>query len=208
MGDLFSSVSGEPERIPLPDADLLYFEHALSRNEAATYFNELRAQTQWREEEVVVWGKRHKQPRLVAWHGDPGTTYSYSGSVLRPLPWTPTLSKLRGRVEELANASFNSVLLNFYRDERDSMGWHSDDEPELGRQPTIASVSLGQTREFQLKHKTRKDLPISRISLVDGSIIIMSGPTQSNWQHCLKRETTKLGERINLTFRKINPRTE
>lgn len=203
MVDLFSSASGEPERIALPDADLLYFDHALSPTEAMTFFNELRAQTRWRKEQIVVWGKRHIQPRLVAWHGDPGTTYSYSGSVLHPLAWTPTLLKLRTHVERLSGASFNSVLLNLYRSERDNMGWHSDDEPELGPQPTIASVSLGETREFQLKHKTRKDLPVSRISLVNGSVLIMAGPTQRNWQHCLKRETARLGERINLTFRNI-----
>lgn len=203
MGDLFSNANGEPEHIPLPDAELLYFESAMSRTEAADYFTVLRTQTQWREESVVIWGKRHMQPRLIAWHGDPGKTYSYSGSVLHPLPWTPVLLKLRTRVEELAGTTFNSVLLNLYRGERDNMGWHSDDEAELGPEPTIASVSLGETREFQLKHKSRKDLPISRISLSNGSVLIMAGPTQRNWQHCLKREAAKLGERINLTFRKI-----
>lgn len=207
MGDLFSNSNGEPERIPLADAELLYFAHAFGSDEAKHYFDALRAQTQWREEEVVIWGKRHMQPRLIAWHGDPGTTYSYSGSVLKPLPWTDTLLALRNQVETLAGTSFNSVLLNLYRNERDNMGWHSDDEPELGPAPTIASVSLGETREFQLRHKKRKVLPIYRISLVNGSVLVMSGPTQRFWQHCLKRETARLGERINLTFRKITPAT-
>ena len=203
MGDLFSKSEGGSEKIPLPDSDLLYFADALSTREAKQYFDELLTQVQWREEEVTIWGRRYKQPRLVAWYGDPGTTYSYSGSVLNPLPWTPLLLTLRSRVEQLANTSFNSVLLNLYRTERDNMGWHSDDEPELGPQPVIASVSLGETREFQLKHKKRKDLPIARISLSDGSVLVMSGPTQASWKHCLKRETEKLGRRINLTFRQI-----
>jgi alkylated DNA repair dioxygenase AlkB len=207
MGGLFSSTNGEPERIPLPDAELLYFGQALSAVEADGYFRFLRTQTQWREEEVMIWGKRHMQPRLIAWHGDPDATYSYSGSVLRPSPWTTVLLELRARVEELSHKTFNSVLLNLYRGERDNMGWHSDDEPELGPEPTIASLSLGETREFQLKHKIRKDLPLSRISLTNGSVLVMSGTTQRYWQHCLKRETAKLGERINLTFRRISPET-
>jgi len=201
---LFSSAVGEPERIPLPDADLVYFANALS-GDAARCFRELRSNTPWREEKVFVWGKRHVQPRLVAWHGDPGADYRYSGSFLRPAPWTPTLLKLRDEVETLAGTRFNSVLLNLYRNERDCVGWHSDDEPELGPEPIIASISFGETREFQLRHRSRKDLPVFRLPLTDGSVLIMAGPTQRNWQHSVKRETAKLGERINLTFRSIRP---
>lgn len=203
MHDLFSNPHEALERIPLPDSELLFSASALGREEARKYFDALRSETVWREEEVVIWGKRHLQPRLVAWHGDPGTTYRYSGSVLQPCPWTPTLLALRNRVAEMAGASFNSVLLNLYRNEHDNMGWHSDDEPELGAEPTIASISLGEAREFRLKHRTRKDLPLSCMNLTDGSVLIMSGPTQRHWRHCLKRETATLGERINLTFREI-----
>jgi alkylated DNA repair dioxygenase AlkB len=199
---LFGGAAGEPERIPLPDADLVYFANALSVD-AAACFRDLRTNTHWREEKVFVWGRSCVQPRLVAWHGDPGTDYGYSGIHLRPSPWTPTLTRLRDEVEKLAGAKFNSVLLNLYRNERDCMGWHSDDEPELGPEPIIASISFGETREFRLRHRSRKELPVVRMPLTDGSVLIMAGPTQRNWQHSVKRGTVERGERINLTFRSI-----
>jgi alkylated DNA repair dioxygenase AlkB len=203
MPTLFSHLIEPLARINLPDADLLYIEDGLSPQDADAFHSTLLVETNWREEGVMVWGKRHKQPRLVAWHGDPGATYTYSGSRMIPVPWTPTLLDIRSRVESVAERSFNSVLLNLYRDERDSMGWHSDNEPELGPNPVIASVSLGETREFQLRHKRRKELPTAKLKLTHGSILVMRGTTQMFWEHCLKRESTKHGKRINLTFRTI-----
>ena len=203
MPTLFSHLIEPPARINLPDADLLYIEDGLSPQDADAFYSALLVETNWREEEVMVWGKRHKQPRLVAWHGDPGATYTYSGSRMIPVPWTPTLLDLRSRVESVAQSSFNSVLLNLYRDERDSMGWHSDNEPELGPNPVIASVSLGESREFQLRHKRRKELPTAKLKLAHGSILVMRGTTQMFWEHCLKRESTKHSKRVNLTFRTI-----
>ena len=159
--------------------------------------------TPWRSEEVTVWGKKHLQPRLIAWYGDEGQNYTYSGISMNPLPWTQTLSELRMLVESTCHQQFNSVLLNYYRDGRDSMGFHSDDEPELGPRPTIASLSLGESRVFAFKRKGRPDAKIVNIELVSGSLLLMKGDTQRNWKHGIAKSSKPLGPRVNLTFRKI-----
>ncbi len=164
---------------------------------------DLIARVPWRAEEIVVWGKRHLQPRLVAWFGDEGQTYTYSGIRMEPLAWTSTLSAIRRAVERTAGLEFNSVLLNYYRDQHDSMGFHSDDEAELGRRPVIASVSLGERRTFVLKHKTRKDLKAVKLPLESGSLLLMQGETQHHWKHGINKERRLCGPRVNLTFRRI-----
>ena len=157
----------------------------------------------WRAESIVVWGKTYPQPRLIAWYGDNGMSYTYSGIRLEPLPWTQTLSDIKRRVEAVARTDFNSVLLNYYRDHRDSMGLHSDDEPELGEQPILASLSLGEERTFILKHKGEKDLKPVRLKLASGSLLLMKGETQRYWKHGIDKETRPFGPRVNLTFRRI-----
>ena len=122
------------------------------------------------------------------------------------MPWTETLQGIRRAVETAAATSFNSVLLNYYRDHRDRMGFHSDDEPELGSEPVIASLSLGETRTFTLKHRRRKDLDAVRIRLEAGSVLVMRGPTQRNWKHAVAKQGRPCGPRVNLTFRRIVPR--
>src|SRR5260221_4401198 len=204
MNDLFKpSGSQLAEQLELPDATLGMYRNAVTTRESDGALEELLPSTNWREEEVVVWGKRHKQPRLVAWHGDPGAAYTYSGSTLEPEPWTQRLTAVRAKVQFLAGSTFNSVLLNLYRSNEDRMGWHSDDEPALGPNPIIASLSLGATRTFQLKHKTRKDLAIVSIDLTAGSLLVMSGTTQRHWLHSVKKESRQTKPRINLTFRRI-----
>ena len=146
-----------------------------------------------------MYGKRHLQPRLTAWYGD--ASYTYSGLRLAPLAWTPLLDEIRTAVEAACARRFNSVLLNLYRDERDSMGMHSDDEPELGPLPAIASLSYGATRTFILKHK--RDKLTLRLPLSAGGLLLMSGATQQNWLHGINKSTRSLGGRINLTFRYI-----
>jgi alkylated DNA repair dioxygenase AlkB len=141
-------------------------------------------------------------PRLSAWYGDPGAIYSYSGLRLEPLPWTPVLLEIRQVVTDLAETPFNSVLLNLYRDGQDSMGWHSDAEPELGRNPVIASVSLGAVRRFVLRHKKRKEQHIA-LELESGSVLVMGGALQHYWRHALPKIRQAVGPRINLTFRLI-----
>jgi alkylated DNA repair dioxygenase AlkB len=191
------------ETIPLPDAEVYYLgEFDLGRKPDAI-LHQLLAEIPWRQDSVFVWGKMHLQPRLIAWYGDPGSEYTYSGIRLTPLPWTDLLLEIKKRVEIATAASFNSVLLNYYRDNRDSMGFHSDDEPELGARPVIASLSLGEERTFILKHKTNKLAKPVRLKLASGSLLVMKGETQRYWQHGVAKQTRPCGRRINLTFRRI-----
>lgn len=202
--DLFASdVRSTP--VPMEDADVSFMTHMPMTLSDDEIFRRLREETIWRHEHVVVWGKRYLQPRLTAWYGDPGKSYSYSGTEMHALPWTPLLLELKRRVEELAEAEFNSVLLNLYRDQRDRMGFHSDNERELGPDPTIASLSYGETRSLIFKHKRRKDLPLKSVALTSGSLLLMKGKTQQNWNHGINSESRLCGPRINLTFRHIFP---
>ncbi len=187
--------------LPLDDADLTLWQRIdLGRDDRVLLQNLIR-DCRWRQERVTVYGKSHLQPRLSAWYGD--ASYRYSGLRLDPLPWTPELAALRQRVETVTGHRFNSVLLNFYRDQHDRMGMHSDDERELGDEPAIASLSLGDTRDFVLQHKTRKDLKRVRIPLPSGSLLLMRGATQRHWRHGIDRQTARCGPRVNLTFRLV-----
>ncbi|MCE3607739.1 alpha-ketoglutarate-dependent dioxygenase AlkB [Massilia sp. P8910] len=156
-------------------------------------------ETAWRAESITLWGKQHAQPRLTAWHGE--AAYTYSGLRLEPLPFTPLQLALKDAVEAACGQRFNSVLLNFYRNERDSMGMHSDDEAELGPQPVIASLSFGAERTFILRHKQTKQT--LKLVLKDGTLLVMSGNTQTHWLHGINKSTRAIGPRVNLTFRFI-----
>lgn len=157
------------------------------------------AETAWRAESITIAGQSHLQPRLTAWHGE--KAYTYSGLRLAPQPFTPLQLTILAAVEAATGLRFNSVLLNYYRDGRDSMGMHSDDEAELGPEPAIASVSFGATRTFVLRHKASKR--ILKIELSSGSLLLMAGRTQHCWQHGIHKSTRPLGPRVNLTFRYI-----
>jgi len=148
-----------------------------------------------------MYGKKVAIPRLQAWYGDSHTHYQYSGLQMSPMPWTQTLRAIKEDIEQQLQTSFNSVLINLYRDGNDTVGWHSDDEPELGSEPVIASLSLGEIRDFQLKHKQLDKKVI--VPLSSGSLFIMSGTTQSYWRHCIPRTKRVKSARINLTFRRI-----
>jgi alkylated DNA repair dioxygenase AlkB len=150
-----------------------------------------------------MFGKRVRVPRLTAWHGDTEASYRYSGVTNRPAVWTPLLSDLRAEVEQQTGARFNSVLLNYYRDGSDHVSWHADDEPELGAQPTIASVSLGSERRFALRTIATPRHTVG-LTLNSGSLLVMSGATQEEWQHCVRKETRAVGPRVNLTFRLVS----
>lgn len=195
--------SGELELLDLPDAEIYYSPRLDLGAEPNVMLKELIEQIPWRSEVINLWGREYQQPRLAAWFGDAGASYTYSGLSLQPLPWTDLLSRLRSRVEAVAEASFNSVLLNYYRDHRDSMGMHSDDEPELGRNPVIASLSFGEQRTFVLKHRSRKELKPVSLALASGSLLLMKGATQHNWKHGINKVSRPCGPRVNLTFRKI-----
>jgi len=161
------------------------------------------AEVPWRAEEVTVWGRLVLQPRLTAWYGDAGANYAYSGIQLRPHPWTPLLLDIKTRIEDAVGATFNSVLLNYYRDHNDSIGFHSDDESELGDRPIIASLSFGEERIFVLKHKRLREAKPLRLRLASGSLLLMAGDTQHCWRHGIPKESRQCGPRVNLTFRRI-----
>ena len=193
--------NSDPLALQLPDADLLLYENA--GFEQAVLLAELVEETQWRSDEITLYGKTHQQPRLVAWYGDAGAGYSYSGVRHQPQPWSGVLQRIRERVESVSGYPFNSVLLNYYRDHNDSMGLHADDEPELGHEPVIASLSLGEERKLYFKHKTRRDLKAFNLPLPSGSLLIMKGATQRNWKHGMRKLNRPCGPRLNLTFRTI-----
>ena len=191
------------ERIPMQDAEVYYLRELFLAQTAEAIMNQLINEVRWRAENIVVWGKTYPQPRLTAWYGDNGINYTYSGIQLVALPWTDTLIDIKNRIEKFAGTDFNSVLLNYYRSHRDSMGLHSDDEPELGRRPIIASLSLGEQRTLVLKHKTKIDLKSVRLKLASGSMLLMKGDTQHYWKHGIEKEKRPCGPRVNLTFRRV-----
>ncbi len=179
------------------DGTVVLHPGALRGPDANRLFEQLRSAIDWRQEVATVMGRRLPIPRLTAWHGAAG--YVYSGIRMAPAPWTPALLELEKVAEALAGRPFNSVLLNLYRDGRDSVSWHADNEPGLGRDPVIASISLGAVRRFQLKH--RRSGERLALDLPHGSCLIMAGATQHHWLHQLPKTAQPVGARINLTFR-------
>jgi alkylated DNA repair dioxygenase AlkB len=200
--DLFASEPGL-DRLEIEDAEISFARRLNLGRPEDDVLLELIESTPWRQEAVTIYGKKRMQPRLIAWYGDVEQRYSYSGISMEPLPWTDTLNQLRAVVQDVTHERFNSVLLNYYRDHQDSMGFHSDDEKELGPRPVIASVSLGATRTFVLKHKSRRELSPARLELPSGSLLLMRGLTQKNWKHGNDKQSRPCGPRINLTFRQI-----
>lgn len=196
-------ITNTPCDIRLPDAEVRFYPQLFTAPEADRLFETLLAETDWTQEQIKICGKTIDIPRLTAWCGDPGKVYTYSGIRLRASPWTPALAEIKERVEKLGTERFNSVLLNRYRNGADSVAWHSDDEPELGKNPPIGSVSLGAQRKFQMKHKTDHTQKLVNIPLTHGSYLLMRGATQHHWRHQLPKTKKPVGERINLTFRTI-----
>lgn len=194
-------MSSSGVRLDLPDGDGVLYQHAFAPGDSTRLYAVLEQETPWRQPIVTLYGRQIASPRLSAWYGDPRAVYTYSGLRQEPVPWTSTLQRVREHVETLAGTRFNSALLNWYRDGRDSMGWHSDDEPELGRNPVIASVSFGATRRFLLQH--RKQRLRVELRLEDGDVLVLSGATQHYWRHHVPKTRAPVGGRINLTFRWI-----
>ena len=199
------------ETIPLPDARLDFDPHWLTATAADALFADLHAAIPWETHRLRIFGRELDSPRLSCWIGDPGAAYTYSRTRFEPRPWPPALAFVRARLQADLGAGFNSVLANLYRDGRDSMGWHSDDEPELGAEPVIASLSLGATRRFTLKRRADHPEPVEgrhasakfAIELPHGSLFVMRGATQHHWRHALPRTAKPCGERLNLTFRRV-----
>lgn len=181
--------------------DFQYLPQFLSQNEADQLFDELLKNTAWQQGQVTIYGRTHPEPRLTCWVADEGVTYKYSGKVNIATAWSSTLLDLKSKLERFSSARYNSVLINYYRDGQDSNGWHSDDEPELGAQPTIASVSLGATRDFRLRQKAIHSDSYT-LPLEHGSLLLMQNRSQADWQHHIPKRAS-VGPRVNLTFRFI-----
>lgn len=189
------------ERLELPGATLDWAPGFLDPGEAADLLARLEREVPWERHVLRMFGRELPSPRLSCWIGDAHARYTYSGVRFDPRPWTPTLSALRARIGAACASPFDSVLANRYADGADAMGWHADDEPELGPRPVIASLSLGATRRFALRH--RASGAKRTLELVPGSLLVMRGDTQTAWQHALPRTARPCGLRINLTFRRI-----
>ena len=186
----------------LPGAELRFFPEWLSVDEADLLLHSLSESIQWENHRIRLFGREVDSPRLSSWIGDAGTAYTYSGTCFQPHPWPTALNDIRQRLARELDVAFNSVLANRYRDGRDGMGWHSDNETALGTQPVIASLSLGAARRFVLKHRQEKDRKLA-LELPHGSLLVMAGDTQTHYRHALPRTARPVGERINLTFRTI-----
>lgn len=195
--------TGIPKKIvyTFQDADLVYIENFFSKEEADSLYTELLNDTKWLETKITVYNKEYDTPRLTAWYGDTGTSYTFSGNKMDPFPWTKDLLFIKEKIDKEAGEIFNSVLLNLYRTGRDSVGWHRDNEKEFGTNPIIASVSFGETRPFHLKHKFKKEIEKVIIPLTHGSLLIMKGKTQHYWEHQIPKTAKDIRPRINLTFR-------
>jgi alkylated DNA repair dioxygenase AlkB len=188
--------------IPLPDATIAFYPDFLKKNQANEMFETLYKETPWQQDPITVFGKTYPQPRLTALYGNKGLPYSYSNITMHPHPLTQEMNLLLNNIKAVCSTEFTSVLMNLYRNGSDSNGWHSDDEKELGTDPVIASLSLGATRMFHLRHKFDKSQR-HKMELTHGSLLLMSGKTQHFWQHQIPKTKKEVAPRINLTFRKI-----
>lgn len=189
------------QSLPLAGADVRYYADFFTAQEADAYLQTLIETMPWRQDPIWMFGKQVLQPRLVCWVGDPEAVIRYSGIAMQPQAWTESLLAMKAAIERKCEMTFNGVLVNYYRDGQDSMGWHADDEAELGPQPVIPSVSLGASRKFQFRAKAGG--PITNISLTHGSLLVMQGDTQANYKHQLPKMPAVQQARLNLTFRKI-----
>lgn len=188
--------------VDLPEANIRLFPHFLNPELAAHLFEVFTTKIPWRHDPIRVFGKTYMQPRLTSLHGITNLSYGYSNIRMQAQPMMPELKDMLKRIAMVESTDFNVVLLNLYRDGNDSNGWHADNEKELGQNPVIASVSLGDTRMFQLKHRYDKTLK-HQLPLESGSLLLMSGTTQHHWIHQVPKTKKQVGPRINLTFRKV-----
>jgi len=199
MLDLFPK---EKIILPLPDAVFEFYPNFFNKEEADMLFNKLTNETPWLQDDITIFGKKIAQPRLTCLFGNEGKPYSYSGLTMQPQLWNPTLIYIKDKVEQIVQQNFTTVLANLYRNEKDSNGWHADNEKELGRNPIIASVSFGEARKFQLKHNSISEVKIN-LNLNHGSLLLMKEGSQIHYKHQIPKATQAKNPRINLTFRTI-----
>lgn len=197
--DLFSQ---DKQHFNLPNAELIYIPDFFSRQEADLYFKILESETDWQHDDITIFGKTYKQPRLTALFGETNQPYGYSNIVMHPKPFTKTLFSIKNKIEEINNYKFNTLLINLYRNGNDSNGWHADNEKELGENPIIASVSFGEERPFHFKHRNLKE-ERHKLILEHGSLLIMKGEMQHHWLHQIAKTKKTVKPRINLTFRTL-----
>ena len=190
--------------ISLLNGKLVYFPQFFNTAESDGFMRLLKNTIAWKQESMKIYGREVLFPRLMAWHGDAASSYGFSGNIFTPEPWTPELLQILDRIMPVSGTAFNSVLLNFYRNGSDSMGWHADDEPELGAAPVIASVNFGAARRFQLRYKSDHSRKYELL-LQHGSLLVMMGTLQEYWEHQVPKTSKISAGRINLTFRSIHP---
>ena len=196
-----SLFNNDPVELLPHDGSAVLHEDVFDEVETNRLSDQLHKEIPWEQRQIRMFNKLIDQPRLVSWFGDPESSYTYSGLTLEPHPWTATVDECRSRCEALAGVSFNSGLANLYRDGQDTVSWHSDNEPELGPEPIIASVSFGTARRFDFRHISGE--PTIKTELQSGSIVVMSGRSQSHWKHQIARTKRVTTPRINLTFRQV-----
>ena len=192
----------EPINLNLPDAEFIYYPNFFSKEKADIFFETLLEETPWQHDEITIFGKKILQPRLTSLYGNEGKSYGYSNIVMHPHAFNNTLTFIKDEIENTINEHFTTVLLNLYRNEKDSNGWHADNEKELGGDPVIASLSLGEERVFQIKHNTNKEVKRS-IILQHGSLLVMKNGAQIHYKHQIPKASKSKKPRINLTFRNI-----
>jgi alkylated DNA repair dioxygenase AlkB len=197
--DLFSQ---EKQYFNLPNAELIYIPKCFTQQESDSYFQIISAETGWQQDDITVFGKTYKQPRLTALFGDKNQPYKYSNIIMHPKAFTETLQIIKTKVEVFSEHQFNTLLINLYRDGNDSNGWHADNEKELGENPVIASVSFGEERPFHFKHRNIKDQR-HKLILEHGSLLLMKGEMQHHWLHQIAKTKKQIQPRLNLTFRKL-----
>lgn len=198
------NIKSDPAKNLLPyQGIVLDYGKVFSPEACEKYVAELLETMPWESDELIMFGKRIVTKRKTAWIGNPGIKYTYSHRTKIPTPWSPALIEIKNRIERLTDAQFNACLLNLYHNGQEAMGWHSDDEKELGNDPVIASLSLGTARKFSFRHKNTKE-KVS-FELADGQLLLMKGETQKYWSHMLHKAAKVKEPRINLTFRQIHP---
>ncbi|MDV6167122.1 alpha-ketoglutarate-dependent dioxygenase AlkB [Flavobacterium sp. DG1-102-2] len=195
--ELFTSGSECNKTFNLPDLELMHINNFIGKEEADAYYHALLHTTPWKQYQMPMYDKLVTAPRMIAWYGEKEDAGDSA------LPWTPELLALRFKIEKQTGLEFNAVLLNLYRNGNDSVAWHSDKEHKIGKNPNIASVIFGQTRPFRLRHKTNKAIPQVEIPLHHGSFLLMSGTTNTHWEHHIPKSSKEMLPRINLTFRQV-----
>ncbi|MFP4694746.1 MAG: alpha-ketoglutarate-dependent dioxygenase AlkB family protein [Halothece sp.] len=191
------------QQLNLPHSDIKIYRNFFDQKNSDRFFAKLKQEINWKQEYIKLYGKENPVPRLTAWYGDSGYTYTYSGITMNPEPWTDALLEIKQKIETIAKVNFNSVLLNLYRDGNDGVAWHSDDEPELGKHPVIGSVSFGGERRFSFKYRDQTNPERHDINLKHGDYLLMQGETQQYWYHQIPKTKKPVSPRINLTFRVI-----